>query len=67
MLAGVTQGLGRLDMAGGASYEGEFQLGKFQGNGVYCSLSGMKYEVCVCVCVHRLYIHVNGWQRCTKF
>ena len=35
-------------MAGGASYEGEFQLGKFQGHGVYCSPSGMKYEVCVC-------------------
>lgn len=29
----------------GARYEGEFQLGKFHGYGVYRSESGVKYEV----------------------
>lgn len=29
----------------GARYEGEFQVGKFHGYGVYRSESGMKYEV----------------------
>lgn len=29
----------------GARYEGEFQVGKFHGYGVYRSESGVKYEV----------------------
>ena len=39
------QGLGRLELAGGDRYEGEFQLGKFQGHGVYTSASGMTFQV----------------------